>query len=159
MLSNYRDVLIIILTLVAIVSVIKYYVFPSVTVAKYVEPKYVEPHDILKTEELFTDIREEENIDKNIYDDSFLYSDDEQMDIIYGESRADETHCPGENQFDDDYDDDRPLWQITDEWNEKERFINEEIVSADFDGVYENGMYDINGKPYENGGCSDFASY
>lgn len=151
--------LIILLLIVSIWSIINYHNNPVQKLSKKKVTKsikYKERFDNQQKPFLQTKLTEPKP--KFDYDDKFLYTD-EDLDVIYGQNRADETHCPGENQFNDDEDDDRPIWEIVDEWNETKRFEDDEMVASDFDGVYKDQMYDIDNNPSNNKGCSDFATY
>lgn len=105
---------------------------------------------------------------KNQIDDSFLYSDKE-LDVIYGESREKESRCACEDVIDDTYydngdedfiqTDDVPIGEIVDKYNELTRYQEEEQVADDFDGVYQDNMYNVDEAPCEQMGYTTFATY
>lgn len=102
-------------------------------------------------------------------DDKFLYSDNE-MDIVYGESREKESHCAcempindnyydnGDDEFQDDSDDE-PIHAKVDRYNEETRHRHDEEVDKGFDGIYQDNMYEIEGNRCHERGHTTFATY
>ena len=149
----YYDALIIILLILASASVIIFY---DNKISK--EQKFNINNKVEKYEQVPDILQGNISVD---LDDKFLYSDNDLNDI-YGKSREDEQYDDDNqiiyNDEGEDNDDPRTMWEIVDNCNNEQGYLNDEEVDSNFDGVYQHDMYDVDNQIYVNG-TSSFATY